>query len=47
MAGFARVRRKVEEFVYPDPRTLCLYTRRTLELLVQWLYRHDAALKLP
>jgi type I restriction enzyme R subunit len=38
---------KAEEFVYADPRTSCFYARRTLELFVQWLYRHDAALKLP
>ena len=25
----------------------CFYARRALELAVQWLYEHDAALKLP
>ena len=30
-----------------DPRTACFYARRTLELLVRWAYKHDAALRLP
>ena len=38
---------KAESAVYPDPRTACFYARRALELAVQWLYKHDAALKLP
>lgn len=38
---------KAEEFVHPDPRTSCFYSRRTLELFVNWLYTHDSALKLP
>ena len=38
---------KAESAVYADPRTACFYTRRALELAVQWLYKHDAALKLP
>ena len=38
---------KAESAVYPDPRTACFYTRRALELAVHWLYKHDAALKLP
>jgi type I restriction enzyme, R subunit len=33
--------------VYPDPRTACFYARRALELAVAWVYKHDAALKLP
>lgn len=38
---------KAEGFVYPDARAACFYARRTLELAVGWLYRHDGALKLP
>ena len=38
---------KAESAVYADPRAACFYTRRALELAVQWLYKHDAALKLP
>ncbi len=33
--------------VPPDPRTACFYARRALELAVAWVYKHDAALKLP
>jgi type I restriction enzyme R subunit len=33
--------------VHPDPRTACFYARRALELAVHWLYKHDAALRLP
>ena len=38
---------KAEGLVYSDPRAACFYTRRTLELSVHWLYKNDAALKLP
>ena len=38
---------KAEGLVYSDPRAACFYTRRTLELAVHWLYKNDAALKLP
>jgi type I restriction enzyme R subunit len=38
---------KAEAAVHPDPRTACFYARRALELLVAWMYKHDAALKLP
>ena len=30
-----------------DARAACFYARRTLELAVAWLYKNDAALKLP
>ncbi len=30
-----------------DPRIACFYARRALELAVYWLYKSDAALKLP
>jgi len=38
---------KAEMLVVPDPRTACFYARRTLELVVEWLYKCDPALKLP
>ncbi|MDX8551815.1 DEAD/DEAH box helicase family protein [Methanospirillum sp. J.3.6.1-F.2.7.3] len=38
---------KAEGSVRSDPRTACFYTRRALELLVSWAYKHDATLKLP
>src|SRR5437870_6430633 len=38
---------KAEAAVHPDPRTACFYARRALELAVAWVYKHDAALKLP
>ncbi|MBA4110817.1 MAG: restriction endonuclease subunit R [Leptothrix sp. (in: Bacteria)] len=30
-----------------DARVACFYARRTLELAVDWLYKHDPALRLP
>ncbi len=36
-----------ESLVYPDSRSACFHARRALELAVHWLYKHDAALKLP
>ena len=38
---------KAESAVYADPRTACFYARRTLELGIAWLYKHDSSLKLP
>ena len=38
---------KAESSVHVDPRTTCFYARRTLELAVNWAYKHDAALRLP
>lgn len=38
---------KAENTAMADPRTACFYARRTLELSVQWLYKHDSALKVP
>ena len=38
---------KAEAMANTDARTACFYARRTLELAVAWLYRHDPALKLP
>lgn len=38
---------KAEGLAYSDPRAAGFYARRALELAVAWLYKHDAALKLP
>jgi hypothetical protein len=38
---------KTEAVVHADPRTACFQARRALELAVAWLYKHDAALRLP
>lgn len=38
---------KAEGAVHSDARTACFYARRTLELTVSWLYKHDKAFKLP
>ena len=38
---------KAAAAVYPDSRTACFYARRTLELVVAWAFKSDAALKLP
>lgn len=38
---------RAESYLYTDPRSACFYARRTLELLVRWLYKADAGLRLP
>ena len=38
---------RAEAYVNGDPRSACFYARRTLELVVEWLYAHDASLKRP
>ena len=38
---------KAEDLANTDARTSCFYARRTLELGVAWLYKHDTSLKLP
>ena len=38
---------RAEGAVHTDPRTACFYARRALELAVAWVYKHDAALRLP
>lgn len=38
---------KAERNVVADPRTACFYARRTLELVVAWLYDADRALARP
>ncbi|MFM7550519.1 MAG: DUF4145 domain-containing protein, partial [Cyanobacteriota bacterium] len=36
---------KVEQFALSDPRTACFYARRTIELLVEWVYDNDGQLE--
>ena len=36
-----------ETSVRVEPRATCFYARRTLELAVNWAYKHDADLQLP
>lgn len=38
---------KAERLAHTDARTSCFYARRTLELALDWLYKHDPALHLP
>lgn len=38
---------KVEQFALCDPRTACFYARRTIELLVEWVYDNDGQLERP
>ncbi|MUL37883.1 DUF4145 domain-containing protein [Gloeocapsopsis dulcis] len=32
---------KAESLAYPNPRTACFYSRRTLEIAVTWLFEYD------
>ena len=38
---------KAEGLAHSDSRTACFYARRGLELLVRWLHKYDAKLRLP
>lgn len=38
---------RAEEAALSDPRTACFQARRALELVVKWLYLHDATLRSP
>jgi type I restriction enzyme R subunit len=38
---------RAESLVHVDPRASCFYSRFALEVMVQWLYRHDASLRDP
>ena len=38
---------KAEDMVHTDARAACFYARRTLEMAVAWLYKHDRGLRLP
>lgn len=35
---------KAESLAHADPRAACFYSRFALEVIVKWLYRHDATL---
>ena len=39
--------KKAEELAKSDARGSCFYARRTLELAVAWLYKHERQLRLP
>lgn len=39
--------KRAEGYVAGDPRSAAFYARRTVELAVQWAYRHDSGLKFP
>lgn len=38
---------QAERSVHTDARAACFYARRSLELAVAWLYKHDGSLRLP
>ncbi|MDZ7762393.1 MAG: DUF4145 domain-containing protein [Desulfovermiculus sp.] len=38
---------RAEGHIMSDPRAACFHARFTLEAIVHWLYRHDAALRMP
>ena len=38
---------KAEALAYPDARTACFHARRGLEVMMHWLYKRDASLRLP
>lgn len=39
--------KKAEDYCLGDPRSSAFHARRTVELLVQWVYRHDGGLTFP
>jgi type I restriction enzyme, R subunit len=45
--GIHEAAAKAEASARTDPRTSCFYARRTLELVVHWVYKHDTAVELP
>jgi len=46
-AGVFEAATKAEASTVTDPRTACFYARRALELIVHWVFKHDASLELP
>jgi len=38
---------RAESLAHADPRAACFYARFSLEVLVKWLYRHEASLRDP
>src|ERR1700748_2522411 len=45
--AIAETASQMENLVLTDARASCFYARRTIELLVKWLYDHDNSLKWP
>ena len=39
--------RRAELAVHSDPRAACFYARRGLEVVVSWMFTHDASLSMP
>lgn len=46
-SDFAKAATLAERAVYPDPHGACFHCRRTLELVVHWLYKIEPKLRLP
>lgn len=46
-AGVYVAAKQAEGYAKTDPRTSCFHARRTLEMLVRWLYEHDGAFRMP
>jgi type I restriction enzyme R subunit len=38
---------RAEALAHADSRSACFYARRSLELAVNWIYKHDSSLRLP
>ena len=38
---------QAEGLAHTDARAACFYARRTLEMAVAWLYKHERGLRLP
>jgi len=47
MATLFEAASKAEAFAYADARTSCFYARRSLEIVVDWVYQHDPSLQTP
>ncbi|WP_296898290.1 DEAD/DEAH box helicase family protein [Thiohalocapsa sp.] len=45
--AIAEAAAQAERHIQGDPRAACFHARFTLEAVVHWLYRHDAALRMP
>ncbi len=46
-SSFGKSAQLAEKAIYPDPHAACFHCRRTLELVVHWLYRAEPSLDLP
>jgi type I restriction enzyme, R subunit len=45
--GIQEAADKAEASIKTDPRTSCFYARRATELIINWIYKADATLRLP